>query len=559
MQKMKKCFIVVAMCLSLIMLKEATVFPHSADASSTNSGLDSFLEDRFLERIKTLEVASYALAEDFPREHIKTFNDFLLFYTSVEQTRRFSRSPVTSLVKKRLELNNPVRFKDFLAAVPLSVSFVGHHGVRQMFEWERLLVEHYVQMFLYPFRNTFLVENILEPLSHDLRYGEYRGFRFRNKDLPQFFREFADHCYDRRMEMFGSFPTGGLPFFTIRIPEEIILANYYAQTFLLIHNGNLCEAYREMYRYNGMYRNDGQIFILEEHQLLPPRPYYFYSDEDRYLWFKFLQAELRSVRHTDFADEILEIEIEHYRELINWQLQLRAYLTQKLYEYGDNVNLSTLKELLTAEYIELKNNPLFQHNFEMTIEILHDIDYKVRGVSPFDSTKGNLILPWIDREAIDYRQGIRSETISVYPEPITWKRAMENIDDETRKEMRNLYERSIYCIRVLAVISERLYLEKDLTTMVQLHSRLMSNRSVSFTPTGRRHFDLRHFFGILKRQFGDGANFLGLSVQTKLDLRRYDLIANDFWGHQARRRNGDMSVGDIILPWVGVRVWDEVP
>jgi hypothetical protein len=64
----------------------------------------------------------------------------------------------------------------------------------------------------------------------------------------------------------------------------------------------------------------------------------------------FIQSELRSSGHADFADSILETEIEHYRELINWQLQLRTYPAQKLYEYGDNHNLSTLRDMLTAEY-----------------------------------------------------------------------------------------------------------------------------------------------------------------------------------------------------------------
>jgi len=341
--------------------------------------------------------------------------------------------------------------------------------------------------------NHRFLRNILKPLSHDLKYGEYRGYRFRHENIPQFFREFIDFCYDKRY-----WPVGGLfnhmnelrLFAITLIPTEIILSNYYAQTFLLVHNEELREAYMEMYVYTRHDRHDRSVFILEEHQILPPRPYYFYSDEDRYLWFEFLQAELRSAGHADFADEILEIEIEHYRELINWQLQLRAYLTQKLYEYGDNINLATSKELLTAEYIKLKNDPLLQTNFEMAIETLRDMN----------AANENLILPWIDREAIDSKQGIRSEVISVYPKPITWKTAMESIDDETMKEMKNSYERAIHCIRVLAVISERLYLERDLTAMAQLHSRLANNINVNYTPTGVFHQD----FSVLKNTYGDG-------------------------------------------------------
>jgi len=181
------------------------------------------------------------------------------------------------------------------------------------------------------------------------------------------------------------------------------------------------------------------------------------------------------------------------------------------------------------------------------------LDDKVRNTSPFDSTKGDLVLPWIDRWAIDYKQGIRSEVISVYPEPITWKRAIESIDKETMEEMKKSYEISIHCIRVLAVISERLYLERDLTAMAQLHSKLANNINVNYTPMGIFHQD----FSGIKNTYGDGADFSELNSQTRFDLRRHDLIANDFWGHQARRRNGDMTIGDVILPWI--RVWDEVP
>jgi hypothetical protein len=38
-----------------------------------------YLEDNFPESLKTLQVPSYTLAEDFPQEHVKTFNDFFYF------------------------------------------------------------------------------------------------------------------------------------------------------------------------------------------------------------------------------------------------------------------------------------------------------------------------------------------------------------------------------------------------------------------------------------------------------------------------------------------------
>ncbi|MCL1941075.1 MAG: hypothetical protein FWG09_03960 [Synergistaceae bacterium] len=578
--KLKKCFIV-GICFLLIMIPERlAAFLY----------IPNYLLDRFLESIKTLEIPSYTLAEDFPQEHVKTFNDFLLFCASIEETRRFSKKPDISVVKARLELNNPVRYEDFLASVPFSVAFVGHDS--RMFEQRSNLIEHYVEIFRFPSRNSFFIENILEPLSDDLKNKEYRGYRFKDKNLPQFFREFFESArFGRRISYT----------LTIKI-EEIFLANYYAQTFLLIHNEKLREAYKEMYRYKI------PLSILEKRQFLPPRPYYFYSDEDRYLWFEYLQSELRDSGHADYADEVLQTELEHYRELINWQLQLRAYLAQKLYEYGDKINLSTLKEWLKTEYIDLKNDPLLQTNFEMAIETLRDMDDRIR-TSQISAAKGNLTLPWIDREAIDHKQGIKSEILSIYPEPITWKTLMERIDDETKEEMKNSYERSIYCIRALAVISESLYFERDLKTMTLLHSKLVSNKDVSCTPTGISHQD----FSAKKNTFGDGEKFPELdiqtrlnlrryghiaaddlwghridnksndknikymstgaynqnfsaikntywneefipklSTQTRLDLRRYDLIANDFWGHQARRKNGDMTVGDIILPWVEV-------
>jgi len=84
-------------------------------------------------------------------------------------------------------------------------------------------------------------------------------------------------------------------------------------------------------------------------------------------------------------------------------------------------------------------------------------------------------------------------------------------------------------------------------------NRINVDMDVSHTPRGVFHQD----FSTLRNIYWDGEKIPEMSAQAKLDLRRYDVIANDFWGHQARRRNGDMTVGDIILPWV--RVWNEVP
>jgi len=68
--------------------------------------------------------------------------------------------------------------------------------------------------------------------------------------------------------------------------------------------------------------------------------------------------------------------------------------------------------------------------------------------------------------------------------------------------------------------------------MVQLNSKLANNKNMNYTPTGLFHQD----FSGIKNACGDGAAFPELDPQTKMDLRRYDLIANDFGGHQARRK-----------------------
>ena len=500
------------------------------------------MEDRFPETIKTIEIPSYNLAEDFPKEHIKTFNDFLIFCASLKEGREnlIGRICELPIVKTRLEMNNPVQYEDFLSAVTMSISLFGWKNTPLNIEWRTIATTLYVQKFMYASRNSFFIDNIVEPLSNDLKNAEYRGFYFKSDNIPQFFRDFVEKCYIMRWREFRNF-TDIVGIYSdpntekLCIPEDIYFLNYYVNTFWLIHQGKLREAYTGLYRYIARAQ-------------LPPRPYYFYSDENRYLWFEYMQSELISMGHTAFADEILKTELEHYRELINWQLQLRAYLTNKLYEYGDNANLSTLYELLTLEYNDLKNDPITQTKYEKAIEILRNIDAKVLN-TPVDTSKGEMTLQWIDRKEIDNKQGIGSVILSVNPQPITWRTAIENIDVQTKDEMEKSYRSSIFYIRALAVMCENLYLEIDLRTMVQLHSKLVNNKNISYTPTGASFQD----FSTLKNTYGDGADYPDLDTQTKLNLRRFDLIANDFWGHQARRRNGDMTVGEIILPWVEVQ------
>jgi hypothetical protein len=221
---------------------------------------------------------------------------------------------------------------------------------------------------------------------------------------------------------------------------------------------------------------------------------------------------------------------------------------QKLYEYADNTNLSTLSNLLSSEYTNLKDDPFFQQSFKNAVEALREIDGNVSSSIPIDMAKGILVLPWIDREAIDRKQGIESELLSPDKIPISWKVEMESIDDKTKVEMKDSYERSIFCIRALSVVSDKLYHEKDLKKMTQLHSKLHNNKDVSYITDSNRS-DLN----ALRNTYGDGGNHPELDPQTKLDLRRCDLIVNDYLGHQARRKNGDMTIGDMILPWVNVQ------
>ena len=343
MIKLKKYFMI-CLCLLFLMLNGETDISHSEPVTEF---LDSFLDD-----IKNIKVPSYTLAEDFPQEHVKTFHDFLLFCIEVNSIRgvinniNIFEHPFTIAW---FEKKKPVRYEEFLAAIPMSISFIGfiRRHDRDLFNRPSSIALNYVNQFSTASGNSFFVEKILEPLSYDLKNREYRGYRFKSENIPQFFRVFADDCYEERFALKRYNDFGPLEKFSslIIIPEEIYMLNHYAKTFLLVHEGELREAYRELYRFSKIPNHfipDYQYIYQPQTRPLPPRPYYFCSDEDRYLWFMFLQGEMRSLGHTDFADEILETEIEHYRELINWQLQLRTYLTQKLYEYGDDTNLLTL-------------------------------------------------------------------------------------------------------------------------------------------------------------------------------------------------------------------------
>jgi hypothetical protein len=60
----------------------------------------------------------------------------------------------------------------------------------------------------------------------------------------------------------------------------------------------------------------------------------------------------------------------------------------------------------------------------------------------------------------------------------------------------------------------------------------MTTPNVNCTPSGVFH---QSFSAIIEA--GDRENFLELDSQTKFNLRRYDLILNDFWGHQTQLKS----------------------
>jgi len=474
-----------------------------------------------LRAFREAEIDNFVLADDFPEDKIEVFNNFIRY------------SAPSPIIDARLGLNGEVSYEDFLSAV----SFVFH------------MCEHYSSL-----RAVFFVEKILEPLHHDLRTKEFRGYRFPHDDLPASFRRHAIN-FQRAMER-------GLRGVEAPHSAEMCMSWHYEQTFESIREGRLLEAYNAILKCRiGLRRPPGSGRIILR------RPYYFHTDEERYQWFRFLQAELRHFGHYAFADQIMEVELDHYRELIVWQLQKRAYLAQRLYEIRDSITLSTLKNLLMQELTDLRNNNYLE--FEEALDTLRAIDDKVRSEFQLSAAQGVIILPWIDRRALDRRIGRGVGTFSRHfmgytflvpsMEPIeriepgeliseerrlarlmAWRIENENMDEQAKKDMREVFDWILFYIRVLAVASERLYVESSLEKLTQLHSILVNNRNVSFTEIDQhvhhRRLDVEE-----------------INEQTRLDIRRFYVIVNDFWNHQFRRQNGDMTVGDVILPWVKVR------
>jgi len=462
-------------------------------------------------------IHNYILAEDFPRNKIRVFNNFILYSVS---------SPI---IDARLGLNDKVSYADFLSAVSMALSMQENY--------------HLPRSFIF-------VRKIVEPLSHDLKTKEFRGYRFTVEDLPAFFRRHAGRVQEVLWQLYS-----GMRGISTPQPNEICMAWHYAQTFWHVHEGRPLVAYSQL------------LYCTREIPLGASlsrfrRPYYFHSSEERHQWFLFLQAELHHAGYVAFADQIMEAEQEHYRELIVWQLQKRAYLAQILYENKDSISLLTLKNLLVQELTNLRNNAALDLNFEKAIDSLQAIDDKVRSTPQSNASRGIIILPWIDRQNIDRRMGrcmpfehdverrqrfIEQLLAQRMTQENIARENRENIDDETKKAMREVYEWILCYIRALAIISESLYVEKNLEEMTQLHSTLVNNRNVSYTKIDL-YVHHRSLHGIKE-----------VDEQTRLDIRRYYIIQRDFWDHQFRRQNGDMTVGDVILPWVEVQnEWFEI-
>jgi len=63
---------------------------------------------------------------------------------------------------------------------------------------------------------------------------------------------------------------------------------------------------------------------------------------------------------------------------------------------------------------------------------------------------------------------------------MTWRVKEESIDDQTKKAMKDIYEWIFCYIRALAIINERLYVERGLKELTHLHSKLVTNRNISY-------------------------------------------------------------------------------
>ena len=370
-----------------LVLREAETIPTKPDDYSLDKLNDSVLSfsemdlvlrevetiptkpDNFsLDKLNDIILPSYVLAENFPQDKIETFNNLVSFCAIVE------KYSTLSLAKARLNSTIPVLYEDFLATVFL----ICHSAYTPLIEESPKAV-------------SYFMNNVLEPLSNDLKTLNYIGNGF---DIDDFI-DFHEHSGDILAKYYRFPPKiGWAPLFPY--PKSWNLLRKCVQTFWDIQEGNLYKAYN-------------QLTVLSVFTYMPipvSRPYYYYRDAVRYHWFLFLQQELRRVGYVDFANEIFETELDHYRELINWQLQPRVYLTKRFYEEKVYDNFSAFKKLLEKEYSEIIRDEVIKEAFQKAVSTLRDIDKKADELPSAGKEIGKITLPWIDRESIDRRMGI---------------------------------------------------------------------------------------------------------------------------------------------------------
>jgi hypothetical protein len=359
------------------------------------------------DELKKVASLSYSLAVDFPQDKIRVFEDFSALFAFLEESEKNvllmhtfgkkhspfkTEDPTPALiVNARLEINNPARYEDLLSAVSMSFSSFYEENLRRSSSY-----------------SSFFIKNVLDPLSADLIKKEYRGYHFDENFLQYFSEDMAkpylrremsndEHDIDKRDVVGVSYGP------KYRIPNDLEWIGVYARTFWNIYEGKLHKAYSTI-------RTLGwQPVDLYSSPPTSYRFYSFYHDEDRYQWFLFFQEELRNAKLVDYADDALETELDSYRELIVCQLQERAYFAKKLYESGDHLSLKILKGLLEKEYAALRKDPLLVNYFNESIEYLRRIDKAVQTAPQAEKGRemGVLVLPWINRQSIDRRQGGR--------------------------------------------------------------------------------------------------------------------------------------------------------
>jgi len=461
-----------------------------------------------LEKLKDVTLPSYLLAEDFPLDKIEIFHNLISFSALTD------KYGVLSLVQARLDSSNPVRYEDLLAAVTLICYFA----------YTPMIDES-------PNAVSFFMQNILTPLSNDLKTTDYAGYRFDVDDYIDFYV----HSGDILAKLHRVPPKLGelrfLPF-----PKSWDLLRKCVDTFWDIHEGNLFKAYNQL-----------TVLLLRRYyyerlNFEMSRPYYYYKDEDRYRWFMFLFKELRRVGYTDFANEVFSTEVDHYRELVNWQLQTRVYLTKRLFKENARDDFKAFKKLLEYEYSQIMKDGITRESFVKAVNALRDIDEEASVLHPTEETVGAITLPWIDREEINIRMGFqlfheRGERVKV----MTWtweeylkrreyeRKSMEDagVDNTEIMNLQEEYEWSTIYLRALVLMNASLHSESKLEALTCLHEKLVNNKGISYTEED-------YFFSENRSVFVNG------KTDALLKELGYD-------------REDKMTGEGGVLPWIKVR------